>query len=128
MTAKLARCNGSNLLNYLHQKKLDVEIEQYKFLSPRDLEVEEARGNVLLEKNVNLLNNPEYYAIIKFTEEGYKLDYIHREQERISHLPLWRTRLTFQGKTVYSLSSTKKNSLRVAVSMLDTHIREYLGV
>ena len=103
-------------------------MEQYTFLSPRDLEVEEARGNVLLEKNVNLLNNREYYARIKFTEEGYNLDYIHREQERISHLPLWRTRLSFQGKTVYSLSSTKKNSLRVAVSMLDTHIREYLGV
>ena len=37
MEVKLSRCQG------LNQKKLDVEIEQYQYLSPRDLEVEHAR-------------------------------------------------------------------------------------
>ena len=128
MEAKLSRCNGSNLLNHLHQKNLDVEIEQYQYLSPRDLEVEQGRGNITLDNQVNLLNNREYYARIKFSDHEFKLDYIHRDQQRLFNLPLWRTRLSFQGKTVYALSNSKKNSLRVAVSLIDSHIRKGLGV
>ena len=126
MEPKLARCQGSNLLNHLHQKNLDIEIEQYQYLSARDLEVEECRSNIIVDNRVNLLNNPEYYARIKFSELGFKLDYIHKDQKRLSNLPLWRTKLSFQGKTVYSLSNSKKNSLSVAVSLMDSHIRKAL--
>lgn len=128
MTAKLSRCQGSNLLNYLQQKNLSVEVEQYKFLSPRDLEVEEERGNVVMEENVNLIGNPDYVAQIKFTEFGFNVNYIHQYQQKMANLPLWRTKLTFQGKTVYALEATKKKSLRLAVSMIDSYIREFLGV
>ena len=125
---KLSRCQGSNLLNYLRQKNIDFEIEQYNFLSPRDVEVETSRGNVVEVGNINLMSNPEYIAHIKFNDENYELNYIHREQHRLSKLPLWRTKFSFQGKTVYSLNSSKKSSLEQALTQMDGHIRSFLGL
>ena len=125
---KLSKCKGINLLNYISQKNIDFEIEQYKYLSARDLEIERSRGNIIEEENVNLLENPEYYTTIKFMEDGFKLNYVHREQKRFSNLPLWRTKFVFDGKTVYSLDCSKKTSLENAINMMDGHIRDSLNL
>ena len=125
---KLSNCHGSNLLNYLRQKDIDFEIEQYNYLSARDLEVENTRGNVVYEDNVTLMSNPDYYCEVKFKDNNYELNYIHREQNKYADKPLWRTKFVFQGKTVYALNYTKKSSLQRAVTMMESHIRTSLGL
>ena len=127
MEPKLSRCQGSNLLNHLNQKNIDVEIEQYQYLSPRDLEVEHERGNIRGGNQVNLFNNPEYYARIKFSEREFKLDYIHKNNKDYLIFLCGELDYYFKVKTVYCFEYSQKSSLEQAISLMDSHIRSSLS-
>ena len=120
---KLEKCHGSNLLNHLKQKNIEIDIEQYLFLSEQDLSLVETE-----EVEVSTLKNDDYITVFTFNSENrrYDVSYLSKEQEKMRKLNLWRTKLTFQGETYYSLGTSKNKSLIRALESAESKIRDYI--
>lgn len=120
---KLEKCHGSNLLNHLKQKNIEIDIEQYLFLSEQDLSLVETE-----EVEVSTLKNDDYITVFTFNSENrrYDVSYLSKEQEKMRKLNIWRTKITFQGETYYSLGYSKKNSLFRALESVESKIRDYI--
>ena len=154
MSTKLFNCHGNNLLNHLKQKNIDIEVQQYPYLSKQDIETQskiqkekdKKKDNVKQEEKskknkekdptvqlgmeevkVNLLESSDYIYYAKFDDNKMTSGYFHKEQRKLSQRPLWRTVLKFQDKDVFSLGKTKKESLERAVDQVDSKIKKVLS-
>ena len=120
---KLENCHGLNLLNHLNQMNISFQMEQYPYLSSKDLE--DQKDNIV-EEAVSTLKNPDYNTVIKFKDQTYEVSYVHKNQDRYRKRNLWRTKFTFNDKVFYSLESTKKKSLRDVVNVAEKDIKTHL--
>ena len=150
MSTKLFNCHGNNLLNHLKQKNIDIEVQQYPYLSKQDIEkqskIQKEKKNVKQEEKtkknknkdpaeqlgmeevkVNLLQSSDYIYYAKFDDNKMTSGYYHKEQRKLSQRPLWRTVLKFQDEQVFSLGKTKKDSLEQAVDQIESKIKKALS-
>jgi hypothetical protein len=124
MPVNFEKCQNVNLLNHMKQKNIPFEVEQYTYLSPQDIETETQRGNIQ-EVEVNFMNQKDFIYYARFEDEGMTSGYYYVPQLKFAHRPMWRTKLTFNGDTVYGLGYTKKESLRNTVNMISNKITQY---
>ena len=134
MSTKLFNCHGNNLLSHLKQKNIDIEVQQYPYLSKKDIEkqskIQKEEDPIeqlgIEEVKVNLLESSDYVYYAKFIGHKMTSGYYHKEQRKLSQRPLWRKVLNFKGGEVFSLGKTKKESLERGVDQVDSKIKKVL--
>ena len=119
---KLENCRGLNLINHLNQKNISFCLEQYPYLSKQDLE--DQKENIV-EEEVSTLSSPEYYTVIKFSENYFEVSYANREQESFKKMNLWRTKFTLNNQKYYGLGKSKKNSLMDVLNQIEDKIKVF---